>query len=638
MSVDGTVKVKAMDSSESFPGIEWDADQQKVIEAELDARIVVDAGPGTGKTAVACARLARLIDDYHVESNKTWMISFTRTAVAEIRARLHGAIDEKAFGVRIATVDSHAWSIHSGHDPGAKLTGSYEDNIERVIELLRTDEDVEEELSQIDHLVVDEAQDLVGRRAILVSLMLKKLPPNCGITIFADKAQAIYGFSSDDDGNPSTEEDYDKSLLERLDAIDGSEFEHLSLNVIHRTSSPGLIKIFSELRSELLDADMKKHGMQARTAERIQELADGDIIKWRDMNVADFDSTNLILFRTRAEVLMASQFCKVPHRLRLSGYNSTLPSWLALCFFDFTEYFLDKLGFMELWSERIEGIAAPEYDASSAWDRLVRVAGETDELIDMNKLRKALSRSRPPIDLGMSEYGLPGPLVGTIHASKGRESPNVVLILPSRFASTSEADDLDSEVEEARVLFVGATRAISSLVVGKGAWVGGTSLSSGRTYRQAHNGKTMIEVGCQGDISARGLVGRDVFSPAAAADAQGFLAKVSGVVTEYSLHTDSELKWQHLISPSAGGPSVGMMSENLKYAIYDVMNTQANGRSLKPPQKLSYVRGMGGETLVLDPDDGELELLHEPWASSGFVLSPKISAFPSFTFYGRKWS
>ena len=627
-----------MDSSGNVPSVEWDADQQKVIEAKQDARIIVDAGPGTGKTAVACARLARLIDEYNVEPNKTWMISFTRTAVAEIRARLHGAIDEKAFGVRIATVDSHAWSIHSGHDPGAKLTGSYEDNIERVIELLKTDEDVEDELSQIDHLVVDEAQDIVGLRAELVFLMLEKLPSNCGVTIFADKAQAIYGFSSDDGGNLSTEEKIDESLLDRLGEIDGSNFEHLSLNVIHRTSSPGLIKIFSELRNELLDPDMMKPGMQARTAERIQELAGGDIVKWRDRNLADFDATNLILFRTRAEVLMASQFCKVPHRLRLSGYNSTLPSWLALCFFDFTEHFLDRLGFMELWSERIEGKSAPEYDASSAWDRMVRVAGETDELIDMNKLRKALSRSRPPIDLGVAEYGLPGPLVGTIHASKGRESPNVVLILPSRIAKKSELDDIDNEMEEARVLFVGATRAISSLVVGEGAMVGGAALKDGRTYRQAHNGKTMIEVGRRGDISASGLVGRGVFSPAAAADAQQFLAKVSGVVTDYSLHAVAQLKWRHLISPSAGGPSVGVMTENLKYAIFDVMNEQAKGKSLKPPQKLSYVRGMGGETLVLAPDDGELELLNEPWASSGFVLSPKISAFPAFTFYGKKWS
>ena len=628
-----------MESSGNISGVvNWDADQRKVIQAPRDARIFVDAGPGTGKTAVACTRLAYLISEHDVEPNNTWMISFTRTAVAEIRARLHTAIDDKAFDVRIATVDSHAWAIHSGYDPRAQLTGSYEDNIDRVIELLRTDEDVQDELLQIDHVVVDEAQDLVGVRADLVCMMLKKLQPNCGITIFADRAQAIYGFSNDDVGSPSNQEETNKSLLDRLREIGESDFRHHSLKEIHRTSSPGIIKIFSELRRELLDPDMLKPGMQARTAERIQELAGGEELKWRDMNVADFDVDDLILFRTRAEVLMASQFCKVPHRLRLSGYNSTLPSWLALCFFDFTEHFVDKLGFMELWSGRIEGVAAPEYDAVSAWDRLVRIAGENDELVDMAKLRRVLSRSRPPVDLALSEYGLPGPVVGTIHASKGRESPNVVLILPSGFGGHSQADDIDEEAEEARVLFVGATRAKSSLIVGTGARVWGSSLSSKRTYRQAHNGKTMIEVGCQGDIVPRGLVGREVFSLAAAVEAQSFLAKVSGVVTEYSLYTGTEFKWRHFISPNAGGPSIGMLTENLKYAIYDVMNGQAGGRSLKPPQKLSYVRGMGGETLVLAPDDGELEWLHEPWASSGFMLAPKISAFPSFTFFSRRRS
>src|SRR5690606_18533081 len=60
----------------------WDADQLRVIEAEADARLVVEAGPGTGKTAVACARLAYMIGEEDVEPSNTWMISFTRTAVA----------------------------------------------------------------------------------------------------------------------------------------------------------------------------------------------------------------------------------------------------------------------------------------------------------------------------------------------------------------------------------------------------------------------------------------------------------------------------------------------------------------------------------------------------------------------------
>jgi superfamily I DNA/RNA helicase len=41
----------------------WDANQLDVIQAPPDARLVVEAGPGTGKTAVACARLSYLISE-----------------------------------------------------------------------------------------------------------------------------------------------------------------------------------------------------------------------------------------------------------------------------------------------------------------------------------------------------------------------------------------------------------------------------------------------------------------------------------------------------------------------------------------------------------------------------------------------
>ncbi|MFG9067502.1 UvrD-helicase domain-containing protein [Pseudomonas aeruginosa] len=152
---------------------DWDADQLRVIEEDADSRLIVEAGPGTGKTAVACARLAYMINEEDIEPSNTWMISFTRTAVAEIRARLHSYVGDASFAIRIATIDSHAWSIHSGHDPNASLTGSYEENITRVIELLKNDEDVADELLQIEHVVIDEAQDLVGQRADLIEALGK---------------------------------------------------------------------------------------------------------------------------------------------------------------------------------------------------------------------------------------------------------------------------------------------------------------------------------------------------------------------------------------------------------------------------------------------------------------------------------
>lgn len=172
----------------------WDAEQMRVITADIDARLIVEAGPGTGKTAVACARLAHLISEEDIEPSKILMISFTRAAAAEIRARLHSYVGEASYAIHNATIDSHAWAVRSGHDPNARLTGAYDDNIECVIALLTSDEDVVDEYSQIEHVVIDEAQDIVGRRAELIEAMIMKLPTDCGVTIFADEAQAIYGF------------------------------------------------------------------------------------------------------------------------------------------------------------------------------------------------------------------------------------------------------------------------------------------------------------------------------------------------------------------------------------------------------------------------------------------------------------
>ena len=67
--------------------LEWDAHQQLVIEAPASDRLEIHAGPGMGKTAVACARVSKLIEA-GVEPSNIWLLSFTRTAVQEIRDRI----------------------------------------------------------------------------------------------------------------------------------------------------------------------------------------------------------------------------------------------------------------------------------------------------------------------------------------------------------------------------------------------------------------------------------------------------------------------------------------------------------------------------------------------------------------------
>ncbi len=171
--------------------IEWDRSQRDVIDSPPEDRLLVGAGPGTGKTAVACARVSHLIDQGGLEPSRIWLISFTRTAVREIRDRIAAYLEDAsaAYAVKIATLDSHAWTIHSGFDEEAKILGSYEENIEKVLDLVRQDENVAEYLESVEHLVVDEAQDIVGIRADLVVEIIRKLTSICGVTVFADEAR-----------------------------------------------------------------------------------------------------------------------------------------------------------------------------------------------------------------------------------------------------------------------------------------------------------------------------------------------------------------------------------------------------------------------------------------------------------------
>ena len=64
-----------------------DASQDAIVTAPTDARMLVEAGPGYGKTDVACARVAHLIAD-GVAPPQILLLSFTRTAVREMRTRI----------------------------------------------------------------------------------------------------------------------------------------------------------------------------------------------------------------------------------------------------------------------------------------------------------------------------------------------------------------------------------------------------------------------------------------------------------------------------------------------------------------------------------------------------------------------
>jgi hypothetical protein len=508
----GRMPTPALTDPDDRDSIDWDELQVDVISAPADARILVDAGPGTGKTAVACGRVAALIDDQGLAPANIWLISFTRTAVREIRNRIREYLDDPAdaHSVRIATIDAQAWAIHSGFIEGASLTGSYEENIQTVTELAENHEGVFEYLDTVEHLIIDEAQDIVGVRANFICTLVKQLNSNCGVTVFSDEAQAIYGFASETDQSYKDEE----LLTSRLRSVGTTEFQDKSLSRIYRTDEKKLKELYTEVREQVLAPySVTGEGKLARVTQMIRALADGENAVVDELSDSDPEGLlrTFVLFRRRVDVLNAASFWGIrPHRLRMGGLPVITESWLGVVFWDFTDKRLTRAQFEKRWADRVDRSRLTEISCEGAWRLLVQVAGESEASVSMQMLRSRLGAGVPPADFLRQDFGLGGPVFGTIHGCKGREADTVLLLLPED-RRASDGDD-----EEARVVFVGATRARAELRVGKGARYlkARTVRKSDRAYTlQTKGGKpsARVEVGRPGDIQADGIAGRAVF-------------------------------------------------------------------------------------------------------------------------------
>ena len=100
------------------------------------------------------------------------MISFTRTAIKELRDRIEAFAKKpiSVAGLQILTLDSFTWQVLRGlsDDESADLMGDYETNIKQFVQQLKGgDAQLLEYLEEFEHVILDEGQDLVGERAEL---------------------------------------------------------------------------------------------------------------------------------------------------------------------------------------------------------------------------------------------------------------------------------------------------------------------------------------------------------------------------------------------------------------------------------------------------------------------------------------
>ena len=623
-----------------------DEDQRAVVQADHNKRMLVDAGPGMGKTEVACARVSELIKQ-NVTPNNIWMFSFTRAAVKEVRDRISSFSDHdlSPMGIKVTTIDSRAWKIRYGLTDGEikNLFGNFDQNIEEAIALFdkKTDE-MYENFCNTEHVIIDEAQDIMGSRAELLMRILKCLDSDCGLTIFADRAQAIYGFTDD-------QEDKEKgdtlSFLDYVKEEFKDSLQEKELKTIHRTNNSNLVNLIEELRLDIYVRDNVDEIHYGKRKHLIEKHADKKAGAFSSREIDGKDNT-LVLFRRRAEVLHASNYaCRdgVAHRIRMSGHPSGIFSWIGFVLCDYPEHTISKERFLEICKQKkdlFENYA--DLSTYEKWWSLLPSTGNGNNTVDVNRLRTTLSRNRPPINFCYPDTGNKGPILGTIHASKGREADNVVLRLP---LSVRKMQDSNYD-EESRVLYVGATRAKEELAVGEGFKSFARSLKSNRKYERRRSKDpqkyqlALIEIGLEGDIDEYSFVSQKR-SLKEVVESQRKLSKLAkeppfpltalrdkyGNDYIYKIWTRSNGKEVDKI--------IGEFSASFNKELFEIAKSFGNFSSPQDIRRAPFYM-LGLRTVCKSKNDPGLKVVHKPYSETGFWIVPTLIGYSCCLFPKQK--
>lgn len=419
-------------------------EQQDIVDLDLDAKVLVTAGPGTGKTHTLIARLAHLIQNNDVAPGQEMLVlSFSRAAVREIRNRCADVGGDLAY-VNVTTFDSYATRLLSMIEPdGEWASQGYDGRIENAVRAIRSGS-AKDYLCDIKHIFVDEIQDLVGVRAELVKTILENI--DAGFGLFGDPAQGIYNFQLE---NPIEREIGSAALYQWIKVNFRLNLTERKLSKNHRAASkaaqtalwageklnhtsPPFKSIYDCLSSDL--QGLQLFGNQDDFAEKLKKAK----------------GTTAVLCRNNGQALMLSRKlheAEVEHVLGRGADDRLIPAWIARVLSQSTFASLSKNSFADYCLK--EDIDETEIEAK--WRLLKKTEGESGKSLNLFKLNSSCRQSNIPDWL--NEYKLSQIAVSSIHRAKGLEFDTVIVASCDRFE-----DKEDFVGEECRTLYVALTR------------------------------------------------------------------------------------------------------------------------------------------------------------------------------------
>jgi DNA helicase II / ATP-dependent DNA helicase PcrA len=450
-----------MPDSPPAGSIALDAAQAAVIEAPISSRLVVTAGPGTGKTRTLLARAQWLVDHQGLEPGSGLLVlSFSRAAVETVARR--GFVETGLGRLPVRTLDSLAARILV--EVGAQASLSFDRRIAAAAKAL-TEGDAASMFAGVRHLLVDEAQDVVGVRARFVLALLEEVCSRSdnGFTVLGDPAQAIFDWQVRREG---------KDLARLFDLLDAAPLgaSRAELKTNHRMKNPRLVELSASfgppLRSTKARSDWSS--FRSRLEEEVMlepgwTRSEDAAAEVRAAARAPGEPQVAVLCRSNAEVLWLAAHLQeegvevvVRHRAEDRGGAP----WLAGLFSRV------PLNMAPVPDE-------PDRSAEDPWMRppadLLRVLRQVglarNRDVDLGRLAELLRACACPEELTVRREA--AVTVSTVHRAKGLEYDTVFVVADRRPPVDEQAE------EEARVLYVAATRAREELLSGNPLDLGG---------------------------------------------------------------------------------------------------------------------------------------------------------------------
>ncbi|MGW7298716.1 UvrD-helicase domain-containing protein [Streptomyces sp. NPDC054829] len=445
-------------------------EQRAVVELPWDTRLLVTAGAGSGKTHTVVRRLDALVGhddpDEALEAGEILVLSFSNAAVRELRERIdrHG---DRARRVRVQTFDSWAYQLLvSAYPDGEWASRSFDERIRAAVDAVEKGAVEAGELGAPSHVVIDEAQDLVGDRRDLVETLLDRFQRSCGFTVVGDSAQGIYGFQIEDPAERAGETDRFFAWL-RASYDDLVEL-NLSHNFRARSAEARTALALGPRLQNLADSAGGQEATAAALHGELRELlldlpSLGDLSDGFTLEALKaYPDTCAILTRDNRQALAVSELLHengVEHVLKRSLQDRPVPYWVAELLRRAESSTLTESRFLEL----LEAIPLPDgVEPQRCW-RLLRAATRRTGrgLVDVAAVGRLVAGGRFPDELADPETARL--TVSTVHRAKGLEYDRVLVLTPPSVPELRKAHEGLDVPAEARALYVAMTRAREDL-------------------------------------------------------------------------------------------------------------------------------------------------------------------------------